>query len=82
MIKTTAQTVEALFNATVIYGDTDSVMVNFHCGEGPDALAKALELGKVRHVFTVAVHTYVSCCTRGSVLPYAPRSRGRCPHVK
>jgi len=27
MIKTTAQTVEELFNATVIYGDTDSVMV-------------------------------------------------------
>ncbi len=47
MIKTTAQTVAQVFNATVIYGDTDSVMVNFHCGTGPAALAKALELGKV-----------------------------------
>jgi hypothetical protein len=29
----------------VIYGDTDSVMVNFHCGTGPDALPRALEMG-------------------------------------
>ncbi|EKX53301.1 DNA polymerase delta catalytic subunit, partial [Guillardia theta CCMP2712] len=46
MIKTTSQTVQENFNATVIYGDTDSVMVNFHCGEGPEALKKALELGQ------------------------------------
>ena len=46
MIKTTAQVVQDKFNATVIYGDTDSVMVNFHCGEGPDAVTRALELGK------------------------------------
>ena len=39
------QVVQEKFNATVIYGDTDSVMVNFHCGEGPDAVKKALELG-------------------------------------
>jgi hypothetical protein len=47
MIKTTKATVEEAFNATVIYGDTDSVMVNFHCGDRPDALAEALRLGKV-----------------------------------
>jgi DNA polymerase delta subunit 1 len=47
MIKTTTTTVEEAFNATVIYGDTDSVMVNFHCGDGPEALAEALRMGKV-----------------------------------
>ena len=47
MIKTTARVVQEEFNATVIYGDTDSVMVNFHCGEGPDAVKRALELGTV-----------------------------------
>ena len=45
MIKTTAKLCQKEFNATVVYGDTDSVMVNFHCGEGPDAVRKALELG-------------------------------------
>jgi DNA polymerase delta subunit 1 len=47
MIKTTKTTVEESFNATVIYGDTDSVMVNFHCGDGQEALAEALRMGKV-----------------------------------
>jgi DNA polymerase elongation subunit (family B) len=46
MIKTTKMTVEEYFNASVIYGDTDSVMVNFHCGEGKYGLAKALQLGQ------------------------------------
>jgi DNA polymerase delta subunit 1 len=48
MIKTTKTTVEESFNATVIYGDTDSVMVNFHCGDGQEALVEALRMGKVR----------------------------------
>ena len=46
MIKTTARVVQEQFNASVIYGDTDSVMVNFHCGESADAVSRALELGE------------------------------------
>ena len=80
MIKTTAQVVQEVFNATVVYGDTDSgafafvslslmielknctddlhdetVMVNFHCGEGPDAVKKALDFGaNARKVTNIA----------------------------
>eukprot|EP00742_Colponemidia_sp_Colp-10_P004999 GILJ01005340.1.p1 GENE.GILJ01005340.1~~GILJ01005340.1.p1 ORF type:complete len:406 (-),score=53.22 GILJ01005340.1:806-2023(-) len=34
-------------NATVVYGDTDSVMVNFHLGQRSESVERAMALGKM-----------------------------------